>query len=1205
MWLIAIVNVRKCQLVLSAGVLLYTYVGLIFKKIIEMLMLFKNTKNSLRTLGLSLLGAALLSACGGGGSCAGCAPSPTPTPNPGELTLKLTAPNQYPAGVAVTAYLTMTNTSAANATNLFYDVPSVSNYTGATITVLNGAANNPCVNIAAGQSCTFPATISANSHPGSFTVTATPNGSASVSSVKKLWNNLRSDLGLQASTLSLTANIGLTDLPANSNSGANGISFLYSNVVSANESGETLISVVAVVNSAEAGSFNTINLTDQNGNLLNFDVLSGNSGNGATNLSLGSIVTFLLRIPASAANSTFDFYAQTSENGSLVSQGTNANPITVGAANSGALVIQPTGFSLTAPNAESQIVTFTNIGNGSISSLIIPTPASPLYQISNNCGSTLAAGASCIYILGSHVEPGVSGNAGFTASYNNGSTINSVSAQVYYAGLDPVAGISVNSGDNPDLNFVANTENNTVSSILTLTNTGNVNESNFVFTVPQYFILSAGSSGTPCTLSGNVVTSVLSKNSSCNLTLSYTNGTLTSGSKAAKLLVDYKYHGVDAPQSDIPLTYQTVQASGLLQVNPASYTYPNIRANGNMSESKVFVYTNIGTGSTTNIVVNSVLQAPAVFRVVPSSPSVANDCGSNITSLAPGAQCQVTVKFGQAYTPGTYNKTLQVSYESIPAATPVIIPATISGTVLPALSADIIVSNVSFSPAALGGNGSSQESGFAFESSTSPISVTLTYKNIGDDAASNFIASSSLYTISSNNCNNITLPISGTCTITINYSNNSSAVDDEIHLDSMYIPLSWSDDSGTYSNQGAQWDNNGTPQGSIFINIFAQPQVSALMSYESNGNNPISSVNVESDFYVVYTLSGGYKVGNLTYGVNLSNAQGGTPLMSIYSPTTCTLSGNQPTCYIKLNAGGAAQTQSIGYTTTGNVAPTPASSGSFNVSMPGCGGTGRNCIFITNFEYGYSGKLNDGGGRSGIPGIPASSGESGADAICQYEAYQNGSVIPAGKTFKAMILAENRTPCGSLGCGESVGAGFESGWVVGPNTSFYTTDGSFFMTSNSSGVFQNSYAQDQILDSKGESVTTTQEFWMGMSWFLIESSVNQSPIPAWTAIGGSLNQTAPSNNFWLYGGGNGSGSVANCSNWTSISPASGYVGDNGQYPDSMFGNIALLYSSYGYFSAPAAGSTQGVGATGVRPTRWNDTNLYSCSLGKALICVQQ
>ncbi len=80
-----------------------------------------------------------------------------------------------------------------------------------------------------------------------------------------------------------------------------------------------------------------------------------------------SIVTFLLRIPASAANSTFDFYAQTSENGSLVSQGTNANPITVGAANSGALVIQPTGFSLTAPNAESQIVTFTNIGNGSIS----------------------------------------------------------------------------------------------------------------------------------------------------------------------------------------------------------------------------------------------------------------------------------------------------------------------------------------------------------------------------------------------------------------------------------------------------------------------------------------------------------------------------------------------------------------------------------------------------------------------------------------------------------------------------------------------------------------------------------------------------------------------------------------------------------------------------------------------------------------------
>jgi hypothetical protein len=285
------------------------------------------------------------------------------------------------------------------------------------------------------------------------------------------------------------------------------------------------------------------------------------------------------------------------------------------------------------------------------------------------------------------------------------------------------------------------------------------------------------------------------------------------------------------------------------------------------------------------------------------------------------------------------------------------------------------------------------------------------------------------------------------------------------------------------------------------------------------------------------------------------------------------------------------------------ITPTPASSGSFNVVAQAVT-CNTNCIFITNFEYGYSGKLDTGGGRSGVPGIPAASGELGADAICQYEAYESGSVIPAGKTFKALILDSNRTPCGSLGCGESVDAGFESNWIVRPNTSFYTTDGNFFMTSDANGIFESSYTQNQILDSKGNPVSTTLEFWMGMSWLLIESNIDPSNISAWTSIGGSLNQTPPSNNFWLYGGGGAGGTAANCTNWTSISPANGYVGDNGQYPNSMYG-IAALYSNYGFFSAPAAVSTTTLNGAGVRPTRWNDTNLYSCSLGKALICIQQ
>ena len=958
------------------------------------------TKNTFRNLALVVLGAAALSACGGAGSCVGCAPV-TPA---GDVTLKLTAPNQYPAGLSspITAYLTMTNTSNVNATNLYYAIPDETNHTHVAITVVNGVTN-PCVSIPAQTSCTFPVTIAANAQTGSFTVTATPNGNSSQSTVKKLWSSLKSDLGLQAGTLSLTANIGLTDVPANTNSGANGISFLYSSTIAASESGDTLLSIVGVVSSAEAGSFNTINLTDQSGNPLNFSVVSGNSGQGASNFTQGSIVTFLLRVPASATGGTFNFYAQTAENGSLVNQGTTAWPISVGSATAGVLVIQPTNFSLSAPNNESQIVTFTNIGNGAVNSLTIPTPTSPLYMISSNCGSSLAAGVSCTYVLGSHAEAGFSGDAGFTASYNNGSATAYVAAQVHYAGVDPVAGISITS---PTLNFVANTENTSVSSQLTLTNSGNVSESDFVFTVPEHFTLSTGTTGTPCVLSGNTVTTILAKATSCTLTLTYTNATLTSQQQLASLLVNYKFHGVAAPQSIIPLTYQTVQASGLLEVTPSIYSYPNIRANGNMSESKVFVYTNIGTGTASSIAVTTLLADTPLFQIIPSSPSAANDCGSSITSLAPGAQCQVTVQFGPTYAEGNGSSPLSASYESMPSTTPVKTDAALSGMVLPANSANIIVSAVGFSPAALGGNGESAATAFAFESSISPISVTLTYKNTGNDAAAHFIVSSSLYTFSTNNCNDVTLPINGTCTVVVNYTNTTTAVDDAISLGSKYIPLSWSDDSGVYSNMGAQWDNNGTPQDSVFISIFAKPSVTAMMSYESSGANPISSVKAESDFYIVYQLTGGYNVGNMIYGVNITAAQGGSPAMSVYLPITCTLSQNQKLCYIKLNAGGVAESQVIGYTTTGSVTPSPATSGNFNVNSLSC----NPCSIFVTPELATAGDLVTGANSSPVSATPpVSNGYAGGDAICQYYAGTNSY----SGTYKALIAGTNRVPGGS------------------------------------------------------------------------------------------------------------------------------------------------------------------------------------------------
>ena len=64
----------------------------------------------------------------GGGSCAGC--NNGNSPNPTALTLALNAPNQYPtSSESQTAYLTITNTSGVNATDLVYSVPLSTNYT--------------------------------------------------------------------------------------------------------------------------------------------------------------------------------------------------------------------------------------------------------------------------------------------------------------------------------------------------------------------------------------------------------------------------------------------------------------------------------------------------------------------------------------------------------------------------------------------------------------------------------------------------------------------------------------------------------------------------------------------------------------------------------------------------------------------------------------------------------------------------------------------------------------------------------------------------------------------------------------------------------------------------------------------------------------------------------------------------------------------
>ena len=300
----------------------------------------------IKYLAFAGLTAAVLSACGGG-AC-------TPSPAPSDLTLTISASSQYPAGVAVTAYLTMTNTSKVNASNLVYTVPAIGesgNYTGVTITpdAGIGSASGACTNIAAGASCTFIATIGAYAKPGSFIVTATPNGTAS--SNTKTTNSTKS---LQAGSISVTANLGLVDIPNTQNQ----YYILPNNqtiTAQANESSAVMLSVW--VKQASAG-LNSLHLVDETGAALSFSAV------GTPSYAVNSVNTYRVMIPAGKTLQHIQAFGYNNDTSvcETLNIGTNNNTacsndadINLATQGNGILSIEPSQFNMSESYA-SQVI---------------------------------------------------------------------------------------------------------------------------------------------------------------------------------------------------------------------------------------------------------------------------------------------------------------------------------------------------------------------------------------------------------------------------------------------------------------------------------------------------------------------------------------------------------------------------------------------------------------------------------------------------------------------------------------------------------------------------------------------------------------------------------------------------------------------------------------------------------------------------------
>ncbi len=715
-------------------------------------------KNTWRNLALVIFGATTLAACGGAGNCATCS---TPTPN-ANLALTFTAPAAYPAGIAADVPVMVTNTSSVAANNVVYSIDATTNTTGGNITI-SPASQAACANLAAQQSCQLVAQIAASpiSHPGAFSVVA--SSSSSQSTLNKVTNFFK----LNATTTNLAdASVGLVAMPTNTQTGANGITLYYPTTAVA-ESGTngTNIMVTAVVTSANAGAFNTLNLVDGNGNLLNFTVLTGNSGNNMSNLAIGSIVTFWVNIPQGSSQLQFQTQTATTTGGTSTPVGepstsTNSNTVTL-AANSvsaGILNLLPNYFSLTT-SYESQIITLTNTGNGDLETMVI-TPTAPLITLSNNCGATLAAGATCQYTVGFDKTQPIAGTSLVTVNYTSAGSASSATATVNYTGRIAIAGLTITSGTNPNFDFTSRTAESaqSMTSQITLTNTGSDAETLSSFSPPTYFSLNiTGITGTACTTG-----LVLAKDASCNINLVYNTNGIVTPNATAPVTVNYSYTVLGASKtssSSVGLTYQTVQSLASLTVSPATLSFATpVLNNAYDSSVQTIIISNNSDTAATNL--DEILSGndSALFGITKN-----NTCTA---TLAAGDSCSMDIQFGpfeSSTAAGTKTASLDLSYNN--AVITVNNNTPITAQAVSAQSAIIttaVTGNSGFTGAGTSGSPYSVN-----QNATPAPTVTITISNSGTVPATDFyITSSSLgnWTLVNNNCGSSGTPV----TITAN-----------------------------------------------------------------------------------------------------------------------------------------------------------------------------------------------------------------------------------------------------------------------------------------------------------------------------------------------------------------------------------------------------------------------------------------------------
>lgn len=829
---------------------------------------------------IGMLVSVLISSCSSG-SC-----SPYNSKNTGQqYSLSIASPSEYPAGVAVTIPMLVFNNGYSSLNNLVYTVPSSTNKTGVDITINPGS----CTNLPAYSSgCTIYANVPAGSNPGSFVVQATSAGTQQ-SIVSRIENKIGSifanNVNNLENTISVTANLGLTNIESNNLSGANGITLLYPNTIVANPDGTTTVIITAVISSSNAGEFNTLILVDSNGNPISgVSPISGNSGTGYSNLAQGSIVALSVTLPKGSQQQSF--YLQTQKNGVNVSKSSSQNQINIVPSDlpTGVISLQPSSFNLSSAYTK-QVITLTNNGNGVATNLDLSVLGGiNIISGESTCGATLAVGASCTYTVGFDATKPISGTGSVTVKYqaNSKKTV-SQSSTVQYTGTDAIAGLEITSSSS-NFDFSTTTNSPAESVVITIKNTGSYSESITSITPPAPFSINTNGLTNGC----GATPFQLLAGKSCSYNLVYNNSNVTPAS-TVPYVISYLYKGaVEDKQgsSAVTLNYQTKQAKASLSVSSSNINFPTIVNNNYATYTESIVINNQGNNSATNIAVSMTNIAPNFF-------SQTNNCPS---TLPVGQSCIVWVKFGPVSgNPATSIESINISYTLYTGGNSTTVSSKVTGQVLQAGSAvPTIDPNAPAESSGFSGGTGSQSSPYVVQNNNTPPTLTYTIVNdstTGKSALGMYISESTLspgWTLApGNTCGTKNTPISfeagKSCNLVLQLATTTTG---NYPLDLSTVTANWTDEMNPTTETTTSF--NGT----VNAQVYAAPLITI---------SPSSTTVPQGESVVVTaTLSGGYNVGNNTISLSPSPATASLQISS--EPSPCILSSSVSSCNFNILA---------------------------------------------------------------------------------------------------------------------------------------------------------------------------------------------------------------------------------------------------------------------------------------------------------------